>query len=160
MGPLLLAILLRDMDTLLRPSSISPINATASSLSSHPTAQTLSALSDLRSLFTTHSCIPRMPSIVPRRLPKPSRSHLGAAQKLLFYASFLASPSSPISSSNISSIAERLGKEAEKRELEALESTESIRIRSEQRMKDQETGVNSVEIDYERERGHKIIEIE
>ena len=69
--------------------------------------------------------------------------------------SFLASPHPSISSSNINSIADRLSQEAEKRELEAFESSESIRMRSEQREKDKEMG-----IDHERERGHKIIEIE
>lgn len=80
---------------------------------------------------------------------------MGAGQKLLFYMSFFASPHSSISSSNINSIADLLSQEAEKRELEALESSESIRMRSEQREKDKEMG-----IDHERERGHKIIEIE
>jgi hypothetical protein len=150
-------VLLRDVDVLLRPSPISTIDAATSSLSSHPAAQTLSALSDLRHLFTSHSSVsaPRTPSIIIRPPSKPTRAHLGAGQKLLFYMSFLASPHSSISSSNINSIADRLSQEAEKRELEALESSESIRMRSEQREKDKEMG-----IDHERERGHKIIEIE
>lgn len=125
------------MGALLNPSSISAIQDSTNLLSSHASALSLSALSDIRQLFLTHSDDkPSAPSIVSRPAARPPKTHLAAAQKLLFYVSFLASPITAIPAGQLKRLAEKVDKEAEKRELEAEESNEATRVISEQRTTD------------------------
>ncbi|OCH87816.1 hypothetical protein OBBRIDRAFT_813960 [Obba rivulosa] len=82
----LFSLLLRDVSTLLRPSTVSVLSSTSTdNLSSHPSATLLLALSDLSALFSAPAPA-SAPGVAPTP-PKPS----AAAHKLAFYAAHVAS---------------------------------------------------------------------
>ena len=88
------AVLLNDASKLLRPSPVTvlPTNLTPTSPSSpyqsHPNSQTLLALSDLSSLFSTALSIPNDSSNASLKLRQPN-THI--THKLIFYAARIIS---------------------------------------------------------------------
>lgn len=97
----------------------------------HPLSQPLTALSDLHNLFSSSAPLPSK-SIVKRppslnTLPLPPTLN-GAKQKIIFYIAFLSDSKSPLTVDGVREIAERVGREGEKREEEEKES--KIRIKN------------------------------
>ncbi|ORY92916.1 hypothetical protein BCR35DRAFT_349217 [Leucosporidium creatinivorum] len=141
--PPLYALLLTDLETLLRPQAISmvssttfPLSSTTSPLSSHPSHLALTALSDLHSLLTSLPSTSTTPPPSAPLLQRPSsapppRNYTPAAQKLRFYISFLAHPKTTANSQLVGAVARRLGMEAERRRREEEERQESVRVRKE-----------------------------
>jgi hypothetical protein len=158
----LLALLLHDVDILLRPLPVSPLSPTSSnSLTSHPFSQPLTALSDLYNLFSTSppTPTPPKPTLIARpsaTSSQPKRDYTSAAQKLLFYVAFLASRHSPVNSQVMGGIAGRIGREAERREREAREAEEGIRVRRAERQEGRKEGVEETGKGKERP---KIVEL-
>jgi hypothetical protein len=131
----LLALLLTDVDVLLRPSPITTVDSLdTDSLSSHPLATTLAALSDLHGLFTFDLSSKAAPSIISRPTRLPSKTPTaGAAQKLLFYTAFLALPTSPISPRLLGAMGQSMRVEAERRVRDGVASEARIQSRKEAR---------------------------
>ncbi|GAA5916025.1 hypothetical protein JCM6882_003501, partial [Rhodosporidiobolus microsporus] len=150
--PPLVAMLLQDLSSLLRPAPITAVSPSASSLSSHSLATALAALSDLHHLFTTalttsapppaaaSSCsggagptitrplIARPSSTSPLTKQQKQQCTLASA-KLVFYAALLTSDGSV--SAVCKAVAEQAENEAERREKDREEGEEAVRRRRE-----------------------------
>ncbi|GAA5867905.1 hypothetical protein JCM8547_003410 [Rhodosporidiobolus lusitaniae] len=148
--PPLVAMLLQDLSSLLRPAPIAAITSSASSsiLSSHSLATALAALFDLHHLFTTvlstsspsassasggpivsRPLIARPSSVSPLTKQQRQQCTLASA-KLLFYASLLVSDVAvPVVCKGI---AEQAEQDAERREKEKEREEKAVEKRKEQ----------------------------
>ncbi|GAA5873656.1 hypothetical protein JCM16303_002548 [Sporobolomyces ruberrimus] len=145
-NPILVALLLKDVSNLVRPSAVTeePTFTTAeSALTSHPLSILLRALSDIHGLFATVATPPtteptaEKPSLIsrPRNATAPSKKQRSqatmASRKLLFYISFLSHRDSTVDLRLVSSISLRAERGANAREMEVQARNESTRQRKE-----------------------------
>lgn len=164
LSPRLLPVLMRDLASLVVPSTITTVAASNSSLSSHPSANALLAFSDLYNLFSSPPS-PTLSTTPSPLLARPSGSStktsptgpLGAKLarlKLLFYIAVLSSPRSNVTGDTLRSIAETMREEGEKRADELADTEEQINLRAETR-----GGGTSDQVEEQERKGPTIAEI-